>query len=102
MMSAPKSLPPNLQMRKYFSAEICAVTSSERVFRFLASIFLVGFAFNSFETNLWCAIPAAICASFLMIGAITGWCPTALFARTPETINTGDYPDARAYVDLKR
>ena len=28
--------------------------------------------------NPWCAIPAGACAVLLMVGAITGWCPSDL------------------------
>lgn len=55
--------------------------------------------------NLWCAIPAAICSTFLMIGAITGWCPTNLLtgrSRSAQGANSLDYPEALQDFDLSR
>ncbi len=60
----------------------CATTPSERIIRGVLALFTASVAANTWSTNLWCAIPAAICATFLVIGAITGWCPTSLLTRT--------------------
>lgn len=73
----------------------CAVSRGERGSRAVIAVFLAAFALSSLE-NLWCAIPAGICAVLLMIGAITGWCPPDLFARTPGASepNAFGYPEA--------
>jgi len=73
----------------------CAVNRGERVVRGLIAVVLAAFAVSSLD-NLWCAIPAAVCAGFLMIGAITGWCPTDLLARTLAGVepNHLGYPEA--------
>ena len=80
----------------------CAVTSGERVIRAAASVVVGAVALNSVG-NLWCAIPAGICATFLAIGAFTGWCPTNLFPSTrrvtPEP-NTLGYAEARQHIDV--
>jgi len=74
----------------------CATSRSDRVIRAIASIFLAGFALSAMGENLWCAIPAGICASFLMIGAITGWCPTDLFKRDVAVApNAFGFPEAK-------
>lgn len=59
----------------------CDVTPSTRIFRAVAAIMLAGFSTSMWSQNLWCAVPAAICSSFLLIGALTGWCPTQLLSR---------------------
>lgn len=46
--------------------------------RALAAVVLAAFSGSMWSSNLVCAIPAAICATFLLIGAVTGWCPTQL------------------------
>jgi hypothetical protein len=56
---------------------VCAVTRGERGFRAAMAVFVGAFAVSVSE-NLWCAIPAAVCALLLAVGAITGWCPTNL------------------------
>ena len=80
----------------------CAVTPGERVIRAAASVVVGAVALNSVG-NLWCAIPAGICATFLAIGAITGWCPTNLLPSTrrvtPEP-NTLGYAEARQHIDV--
>jgi hypothetical protein len=78
------------------SARSCAVNRGERGIRAVVAVFLAAFALNNLD-NPWCAIPAGVCASFLAIGAITGWCPTDLFARTPSETdaNALGYPEAR-------
>lgn len=59
----------------------CATTPTERAIRTSLALVTVSVAVTSWSTNLWCAIPAAVCAGFLAFGAITGWCPTALLQR---------------------
>ncbi len=58
----------------------CAVTPGERAARAVMALVAAGVAFATWGRP-WCAVPAAVCAGFLTIGAITGWCPTSLFAR---------------------
>jgi hypothetical protein len=55
----------------------CAATRGERIGRGFASVFVGAFAASTLE-NPWCAVPAAICSVLLMVGAVTGWCPTDL------------------------
>jgi hypothetical protein len=55
----------------------CAATRGERIGRGFASVFVGAFAMSALE-NLWCAVPAAICSVLLIVGAVTGWCPTDL------------------------
>ena len=54
----------------------------------ITSVFLTAVSLSSLNQP-WCAIPAGVCATFLAIGAITGWCPTQLLnrrdAHTPTT-----------------
>ena len=57
--------------RRALSARSCAVGRGERGIRAVIAVFLAAFALNNLD-NLWCAIPAGICATFLAIGAITG------------------------------
>ncbi len=80
----------------------CAVTPGERVIRAAASVVVGAVALNSIG-NLWCAIPAGICATVLVIGAITGWCPTNLLpasrGATPEP-NALGYAEARQNFDV--
>jgi hypothetical protein len=84
------------RLARSLASSSCAVSRGERVLRGVIAVFLAAFAASNLE-NLWCAIPAGICAAFLAIGAITGWCPPDLFARTP--VETGPnllgYPEAR-------
>ena len=46
----------------------------------ITSVFLTAVSLSSLNQP-WCAIPAGVCATFLAIGAITGWCPTQLLDR---------------------
>lgn len=73
----------------------CTVDRGERVVRGVIALVLAAFAVSSLDT-LWCAIPAAACAGFLMVGAITGWCPTDLLVRTSGGVEPNDlgYPEA--------
>ena len=48
----------------------------ERVIRASASVIVGAFAVSLVD-NLWYAIPAGLCAIFVLISAITGWCHTA-------------------------
>ncbi len=68
----------------------CETTPVERLIRGLLAVMLGSFAFSSLD-NLWCAIPAATCATFLLIGTITGWCPTNLLFR--EQVNASGEPN---------
>lgn len=61
------------------SAPACATSRGDRlVFALLAGIMGLLAATMIGEGNLLCGIPAAICTTFLVIGALTGWCPTQL------------------------
>lgn len=60
----------------------CAVTRAERVVRAVVSVIVGSFALSTLD-NLWCAIPAGVCSILLMVGAITGWCPTNLLSSPP-------------------
>lgn len=81
----------------------CATSPGERIVRGVGALVMGGIAAST-ATNPWCAIPAAVCAAFLMIGAITGWCPTNLLTRrpTPAEANTLGYPEAPQKIDLPR
>ncbi|WP_292811213.1 hypothetical protein AB2L57_04825 [Microbacterium sp. HA-8] len=59
------------------AAPRCAATRGERIGRGFASVFVGAFAVSTLD-NPWCAVPAAICSVLLMVGAVTGWCPTDL------------------------
>jgi hypothetical protein len=78
---------------------VCDVTPGDRVMRGVLSVIAASFAVSQ-SANLWCAIPAGVCAVFLAIGAITGWCPTNLLPRREQPIeqNTLGYPEARIEV----
>lgn len=80
---------------------VCAVTRTERILRAAMSVFVGAFAL-SMSANLWCAIPAGVCAALLMVGAITGWCPTSLLPRPVETSepNMLGIPEARQRIDV--
>ncbi|GAA2044035.1 hypothetical protein GCM10009819_33590 [Agromyces tropicus] len=64
--------------------------------RGVVAVFLGAVAMSTLD-NPWCAIPAGVCATFLAIGAITGWCPPDLFSRAATTTapNVLGYPEAR-------
>ncbi len=66
----------------------------------ITSVFLTAVSLSSLNQP-WCAIPAGVCATFLAIGAITGWCPTQLLnrrdAHTPT--NTLGCDEARQPID---
>ncbi len=72
----------------------CAVTRGERMGRAAASIFVGAFSLSMLD-NLWCAIPAGVCAVLLMVGAITGWCPSDLLRPREATrvTNASTVPD---------
>lgn len=77
-------------------ATSCAATRSDRIMRAVAAVFLGAFALTGLD-NTWCAIPAAVCATFLMIGAITGWCPTDIFRNrgSSSAPNAFGFPEAK-------
>lgn len=80
----------------------CAVTPRDRAVRGVLSVVAAGIAWGTADRP-WYAVPAALAATFLAIGAVTGWCPTALLTgrRTPAAIGTDHgYPDARGIVRL--
>ncbi|WP_353828663.1 YgaP-like transmembrane domain [Agromyces sp. SYSU T0242] len=64
--------------------------------RAVVAVFLAAFAVSNLDA-WWCAIPAGVCATFLALGALTGWCPTDLLARGAATTegNLLGYPEAR-------
>jgi len=79
----------------------CATTPADRVFRVVAAVIAGSFALS--VGQLWCAIPAGICSAFLLIGAITGWCPTQLLRRDrdePVEQNAFGYAEARQPIDI--
>ncbi len=78
------------------------MTPGERLLRGAGAVFVGAFAL-SMADNLWCAIPAGICAVLLMVGAITGWCPTSVIPRRADAVaeNNLGIPDARGHVDLE-
>lgn len=66
------------------------------------AVVMSAFAASAFATGtLALGIPAALFATVLVIGAVTGWCPTAL-VRTAEPVreNTLGYPEARQQIDI--
>lgn len=52
----------------------CATTPMERIGRGVVGVFLAAVAFSGI--NVLCAIPAGICSACMIVGAITGYCPT--------------------------
>lgn len=72
---------------KVFAA--CSVTPTDRAMRALAAVVLAAFSASMWSTNLLCAVPAATCSFFLVVGAVTGWCPTQLLRRVAQH---GDAP----------
>ena len=55
----------------------CATTRFQRISRGAMSIIAGSVAIGMID-NPRAAIPAALCAVLLLIGATTGWCPTNL------------------------
>lgn len=86
-------------MRERRSVRSCATSPVDRVVRGLAAVFVGAFSLSLVEQP-WCAIPAGICATLLAVGAITGWCPTELFADRGEP-NTLGYAEARQNIDIR-
>ena len=84
-----------------FSGASCARRPSERLLMGVASIVLAAFALSALDQP-WCAIPAGVCATFLLIGAVTGWCPTQLLAsgENAAPANTWGYAEARQHIDI--
>ncbi|GAA1055262.1 hypothetical protein GCM10017608_30990 [Agromyces luteolus] len=84
------------RLARSLASRSCAVSRGERVLRGVIAVLLAAFAASNLD-NLWCAIPAGICSTFLAIGAVTGWCPTDLLSRSAvETEpNVLGYPEAR-------
>lgn len=78
------------------SGGACATIPGERIGRGVVAIITAAFAINVWP-NLWCVIPAGLCTLCLAVGAITGWCPTSLFQRTPAEPEPNDLgiPEAR-------
>lgn len=75
----------------------CATTPGERWGRAAGSVLMALAA--ALSPSMLCTVPMAVCATFLMIGAITGWCPTQLLkgrqtGRTRRSANTLGYPEA--------
>lgn len=68
--------------------------------RAAGAVFAGTFAF-AMSAQPWCAVPAATCATFLLIGAVTGWCPTKVLGRrATQPAPTHGYPDATRVLDL--
>lgn len=79
------------------SGAACATTPGERRGRAAGSLLMALAA--ALAPSMWCTVPMSVCATFLMIGAITGWCPTQLFkGRGTRSVrretNTLGYPEA--------
>lgn len=79
---------------------VCATTPGERVMRAVLAVLAAGVATSMWSTRPWCAVPAAICTAFLVVGAATGWCPTSLLPAHRAAEPTHGYPDASGIVDL--
>lgn len=81
----------------------CAVTPGQRAARGVLALLVgaVGVA-AAHDGQLWLAVPAGVFATFLVIGAVTGWCPTNLLRpREHDAIGAAHgYPDARRLVRL--
>lgn len=80
----------------------CAISPGERILRAGIALFVIAFVLSTLD-NLWYAIPASICAAFLVFGAITGWCPTNVMivgrAESAEP-NTLGYAEALQKIDV--
>ena len=94
------------RLRQRLGPAACATSRGDRLF-FAAMALIVGTMATSMLTggNLLCGVPAALCTTFLVIGAVTGWCPTQLFAsRTPQKVGASDLPvpEVSGVIDLDR
>lgn len=72
-------------IRRITTAGSCAVTPGQRTFQVVAAVVTASLAIG-FRDNLLCAIPTAACSVFLLIGAITGWCPSGLLGSAVERV----------------
>lgn len=80
----------------------CATAPSERVGRGVGGLVL-GFVALGVLDTLWCAVPMMVCSVLLLVGAVTGWCPTDLLARRPaRRPNSLGYVDATHVVTIPR
>lgn len=89
------------------AAITCATSRTDKALFGIASVFTGTLALSSFDNNLWCAIPATVCTVFLVIAAITGYCPTGIIAglsrsRHGSTQNEFGIPEARGAVKTSR
>lgn len=90
---------------RWLRGTACDVTPAERVARGAAAVVATAFA-SAFAAGgaTWCAVPAALCATLLAVGAVTGWCPTTLLSsrsvRRP-SVNAMGQPDARDVVVME-
>lgn len=101
-MSADHRAEPGAAVRPRLRfTRVCAVTPGERVFRAILAVIVGAFALSN-GSNLWCAVPAAICSLLLVVGAVTGWCPTSLLPRRePDAeANTLGFPEARQRIEV--
>lgn len=78
---------------------MCTVTPGERIMRIAVAVFVGAFAV-SMGANLWCAIPAGVCAVLLAIGAVTGWCPALPHRELAMAPNDLGIPEARQNIDI--
>lgn len=79
----------------------CATNRGDRVLFGVAAVFTGSAAITTMD-NLWCAIPASICTVFLVIAAVTGWCPVALLpiGRDERGANHFGFPEAPQRIDV--
>lgn len=95
------SLPNLLSRSEHRNA--CATTPGQRAARGVLALLVGALAVAAGGSGeLWFAVPAGLFAVFLVIGAVTGWCPTSLLRpREHDAIGSAHgYPDARRLVRL--
>lgn len=79
---------------------MCSTTPGERLTRGVAALVL-GFVGLGMLGTAWCAVPMLACATFLLIGAVTGWCPTDLLTRRrARRPNTFGYDEGTQHVRI--
>ena len=76
----------------------CATTPRERWGRAVGAVVVGGVALGMSD-QLWTAVPLGVLTVFLVIGAITGWCPTDLLA--PRRGQEAPRPNAFGYAQVR-